>query len=240
MIDNYTMNPGLVTLSISEAFREGGISPEFLPTIIKSRSNGKVKFALSEKKDCYYTVTLHGCSCDQFISGMYPCPHQIRGWVGDVRELAKLEERREQEQESLKKEKEEEELLKIEEPEKYVKMKQEKERLKQERLKREMQEQERLKQERLKREEEQELLTRLTQERIKRDIENQERWKREDEERLVRRQIEQKKELQERLEEIARSTTSNLTSPKEKARFLDNSKKKLDKSSIKPGDMMTL
>ena len=225
MIDNYTMNPGLVTLSISEAFREGGISPEFLPTIIKSRSNGKVKFALSEKKDCYYTVTLHGCSCDQFISGMYPCPHQIRGWVGDVRELAKLEERREQEQESLKKEKEEEELLKIEEPEKYVKMKQEKERLKQERLKRE---------------EEQELLTRLTQERIKRDIENQERWKREDEERLVRRQIEQKKELQERLEEIARSTTSNLTSPKEKARFLDNSKKKLDKSSIKPGDMMTL
>jgi hypothetical protein len=132
-----------VTLTISEAFREGNISPDFLPPVIlKSRSNGEVKFVLSEKEDCYYTATLEGCSCDQFISGMYPCPHQIRAWIGDVRELAKQKERlkkereenlkRKQEEERLKKEQEEERLkreqeeerLKIEEPERYFKMKQ--------------------------------------------------------------------------------------------------------------------
>lgn len=107
------------TLTIDEAFREGGIHPDFLPSvIIKSNSNGKVKFVLSEKEDYYHTVSIHGCSCDQFASGVYPCSHQNRAWVVDVRKLAEREKRLEEEQEWLLKRKEEERLKK-EEPEKY-------------------------------------------------------------------------------------------------------------------------
>ena len=134
-----------VTLTIDEAFREGNISPDFLPPIIiKSNSNGKVKFVLSEKGDCYHTVTIYGCSCDQFASGVYPCSHQNRAWIVDVRKLAEREKRLEEEQEWLLKRKQEvpleieqeerskkemeerfkwaqkeEERLKKEEPEKY-------------------------------------------------------------------------------------------------------------------------
>lgn len=149
------MNLNHVTLTISEAFREGGIPTDFsdfLPFVIcKLRSNGEVKYVLSEKKDCYYTVTLHGCSCDQFASGLYPCPHQIRAWawVGDVGKLAKQKELQEKEEERSKREKEVKERLKEEEPEKnYLKIKQEEKRSMQERLEREKEIQERWKRER--------------------------------------------------------------------------------------------
>ena len=160
-----------VTLTISEAFREGNISPDFLPPVIlKSRSNGEVKFVLSEKEDCYYTATLEGCSCDQFISGMYPCPHQIRAWIGDVRELAKQKER-------LKKEREE-----------NLKRKQEEERLKKERV------------ERLKKKQEEERLKKELEENLKREQEREQK-KKEIEEYLKRKQEEEqkKKEIEENL-----------------------------------------
>lgn len=97
------MNFNHVTLTISEAFREAGISPDFLPPVIlKSRSNGEIKFVLSEKEDCYYTVTKDTCSCDQFISGMRPCPHQIR--VFEIYKIYVKNRLREKQEKLLKKE----------------------------------------------------------------------------------------------------------------------------------------
>ena len=274
------MNSNHVTLTISEAFREGNISPDFLPPIIlKSRSNGEIKFVLSEKEDCYYTVTKDTCSCDQFISGMRPCPHQIRGWVGDVRKLAKQEDERLKIIEKYSKiheRKREEERLKIEEPERYLKIQEEKrlKREEEERLKKVqwlMREQERKEEEKIdqgKREQEkreQDAWLKKRQETHFKKVQwlMREQEKREQERRLEREQDARKweehlkregqeyllresnltlderdrvheehlqKEFQERLEEIKRNTkTDQTSSPKKKARFYNNTLKKVEK-----------
>jgi len=193
-----------LTLTISEAFREGNISPDFLPpVIIKPGCNSKVRFVLSEKEDSYYTVTLFGCSCDQFASGVYPCPHQIRVWgiYGDIQKLAKREEER----------------LRIEEPERCFEIQEEirlkKERflkyLEEQRLKREQAEKERLRTEehlKKKREEEERLRTeehlkekrkevRLIIEERKKKEQEEERLKKEQEERRKKEQKEQEERL---------------------------------------------
>ena len=72
------MNSNRATLSISEAFHAAGINPDFLPIVIRVPGNHKISFVLSKKEDCYFITTIDSCSCDQFISGMRPCPHQIR------------------------------------------------------------------------------------------------------------------------------------------------------------------
>jgi hypothetical protein len=107
-----------------------------LPSVIVKRwSNEEVKFVLSENEDCYYTVTLHGCSCEQFASGEYPCPHHKRAWVSDVRKLAERKDRLKREQEWLL-ERKQEALLEIEKGERYKK-KQEERLREEERLKKE-------------------------------------------------------------------------------------------------------
>ena len=182
------MNLNHVTLTISEAFREGNISPDFLPPIIfKSRSNGKIKFALSEKEDCYYTVTLHGCSCDQFISSVYPCPHQIKAF--SIKK--KQEERLKKEQERLKRE--QEERLKREQEERLKKKQEENLKKEQEENLKKEQELERLKraqskqEERLRKEQEEERLKIEEPERyirMKQEEEQKERLKKEQEKRV--------------------------------------------------------
>ncbi len=75
-------------LSIDEAFLAAGINPEFLPSVIRIPKEKEVALVLSEKEDCYYKVTKDSCGCDQFITGIHPCSHQISVW-GIQKEFAR-------------------------------------------------------------------------------------------------------------------------------------------------------
>lgn len=67
-----------ITLPVSTALELAGMSNyKYLPPVI--RLDEKV-LVLSEKHDCYFTTTAGECSCIQFISGVRPCPHQIRAF----------------------------------------------------------------------------------------------------------------------------------------------------------------
>jgi len=75
------MTTKCVTLSVSKALALAGISNcEHLPLVIRMDEKALV---LSEKRDCYFTTTASECSCIQFISGVHPCPHQIRAFEHD-------------------------------------------------------------------------------------------------------------------------------------------------------------
>lgn len=72
------METRLKTLSIQEALEEGNIkNRDSLPKMIGISGKALV---LSDKRDCYYTTTIHGCSCDESISGVFPCCHQYKAF----------------------------------------------------------------------------------------------------------------------------------------------------------------
>lgn len=66
----------LATLSIHEALKKSGIKNyDHLPKMIGTSG---VALVLSDNRDCYYTTTRYGCSCDESISGISPCSHQAK------------------------------------------------------------------------------------------------------------------------------------------------------------------
>ena len=66
----------IVTLTIEAALKEAGFSDCInLPQTIFMEGFVRI---LSEKRDCYYTVTPDDCSCIDFVSGKKrPCKHQL-------------------------------------------------------------------------------------------------------------------------------------------------------------------
>jgi flagellar biosynthesis GTPase FlhF len=83
----------LATLPIQEALEEAGIQNcGDLPQIMRI---GDGALVLSEKRDCYFTATMHDCSCNESISGIFPCLHQSKAFTKEAenegwREKAKL------------------------------------------------------------------------------------------------------------------------------------------------------
>jgi len=75
----------LVTLSIHEALEEGIIkNRDSLPKIIGTSGKALV---LSDNQDCYFTTTIHGCSCDESISGTFPCCHQTKAYSKEIERI---------------------------------------------------------------------------------------------------------------------------------------------------------
>jgi len=69
------METRLATLSIREALEEAGMRDcGYLPKLIGFSGKALI---LSDQRGCYFSVTIHSCSCDESISGISPCSHQI-------------------------------------------------------------------------------------------------------------------------------------------------------------------
>jgi len=122
------MKPNGTTLLISDAFNLAHINPDFLPPVIRIPENREIALVLSENEDFYYIVTLDNCCCDHFISGMRPCPHQIKSfWIHAERHYREEQERqwKEKEQEKRLEEKQKEHLRTVVQQEKRLKEKQE-------------------------------------------------------------------------------------------------------------------